>query len=104
MNAHKSRRRFLGLVGAVAAGGVVLAAPATDAEEPKKNYVKLPEFTGTSKKGNLQDALDAAIQTALDSAKGADRMVTWSLKKVSGREGGIAGFNEVTVVIEGTVG
>jgi hypothetical protein len=58
---------------------------------------------GMSKKGNLQEALDAAIQTALDSAKGADRMVTWSLKKVSGREGGIAGFNDVTVVIEGTV-
>jgi hypothetical protein len=57
-----------------------------------------------SKKGSLQEALDAAIQAALDSAKGADRMVTWTLKKVSGREGGIAGFNEVAVVIEGTLG
>jgi hypothetical protein len=54
--------------------------------------------------GQPQEALDAAIQAALDSAKGADRMVTWSLKKVSGREGGIAGFNEVTVMIEGTIG
>ena len=59
----------------------------------------LKTFHGTSKIGNLQKALDAAIQAALDSAPGADRLVTWTLKKVAGRRGGIAGFRDVTVTI-----
>jgi hypothetical protein len=56
-------------------------------------------FQGTSKAGNLQKALDAAIQAALESAPGADRMVTWTLKRVAGRRGGIAAFKDVTVTI-----
>jgi hypothetical protein len=59
----------------------------------------LRTFEGTSKAGNLQKALDAAIQAAKDSATGADRLVTWTLKKVAGRHGGIAGFRDVTVTI-----
>jgi hypothetical protein len=59
----------------------------------------LKTFQGTSKVGNLQKALDAAIQAALQSAPGADRLVSWTLKKVTGRQGGIAGFREVTVTI-----
>jgi hypothetical protein len=59
----------------------------------------LKTFQGTSKAGNLQKALDAAIQAAQQSASGADRLVTWTLKKVAGRRGGIAGFRDVTVTI-----
>jgi hypothetical protein len=59
----------------------------------------LKTFKGTAKNGNLQKALDAAIQAALKSATGSDRMVTWRLKAVSGRQGGIAAFREVTVAI-----
>ena len=59
----------------------------------------LKTFQGTSKVGNLQKALDAAIQAALKSAPGSDRMATWTLKKVAGRHGGIAGFRDVTVTI-----
>jgi hypothetical protein len=58
----------------------------------------LKTFQGTSTAGNLQKALDAAIQAAQPSA-GADRLVTWTLKKVAGRRGGIAGFRDVTVTI-----
>jgi hypothetical protein len=36
MNAHRSRRRFLGLVGVGAAGGMLLGGAASGAEEPKK--------------------------------------------------------------------
>jgi len=56
-------------------------------------------FQGTSKAGSFQKALDAAIQAALQSAPGADRLVTWTLKKVAGRRGGIAGFTDITVTI-----
>jgi hypothetical protein len=56
-------------------------------------------FTGTDKRGNLQKALDLAIKAAQDSVTGADRQVVWTLKKVSGRRGGIVGFREVTVTI-----
>jgi hypothetical protein len=59
----------------------------------------LKTFRGTSNVGNLQKALDAAIQAAKQSAPGADRLVTWTLKRVAGRHGGIAGFRDVTVTI-----
>ena len=59
----------------------------------------LKTFKGTSNAGNVQKALDAAIQEAQQSAPGADRLVNWTLKKVAGRRGGIAGFKEVTVTI-----
>jgi hypothetical protein len=62
MNAHRSRHRFLGLVSAGATGGMLLSSVASGAQEAKKEYDKLPEFTGTSKKDALQEALDAAIQ------------------------------------------
>lgn len=60
-------------------------------------------FKGTAKNGNLQQALDQAIQAAIDSAPGADRMAVWTLKKVSGRRGGIAGFKDVTVAISARI-
>jgi len=63
----------------------------------------LKTFKGTAKNGNLQKALELAIQAALDSAPGADRMAVWTLKKVSGRNGGIAGFKEVTVAISARI-
>jgi len=59
----------------------------------------LKTFTGTANNGNLQKALDLALQAAQDSATGSDRLVTWKLKSVSGRRGGIAGFKEVVVAI-----
>ena len=60
-------------------------------------------FQGTDKKGNLQKALDLAIKAALDSAPGADRQVVWTLKEVSGRDGGITGARETTVTIKARV-
>lgn len=63
----------------------------------------LKTFKGTSKTGNVQKALDVAIQTAQETAPGADRMIVWTLKEVSGRHGGIAALKEVTVVIRARV-
>jgi hypothetical protein len=56
-------------------------------------------FTGTAKNGNIQKALEAAIKAAQQAAPGADRLVNWTVKEISGRQGGIAGFNEATVTI-----
>ena len=60
--------------------------------------------TGTSNKGNLQEALDIAIATALRNASGADRLVRWKLECVTGEQGGIAGINQLTVEISYELG
>ena len=63
-------------------------------------------FSGTSKNGNFQEALDSAIQAAADklSGGGADIRITWHLLFVSGVRGGIIGQNDLTVEIFATVG
>jgi hypothetical protein len=63
----------------------------------------LRTFKGTAKNGNVQKALDLAIQAALQAAPGADRLVEWTLKEVSGRQGGIAGLKEATVVVKARI-
>src|SRR5437899_2322643 len=74
----------------------------------KKTYASTPKsppeavtFTGTSDKGDFEDALGVAVQSAMESRKGtADAMIEWKLKSVSGVNGGIAGFRKLTVTIE----
>ena len=63
----------------------------------------LKTFKGTSKIGNVQKALDLAIQAAQQAAPGADRLINWTLKGASGRQGGITGLKECTVVIKARV-
>jgi hypothetical protein len=66
-----------------------------------KSPPKAVTFTGTSDKGDLDDALGAAVQSAMESRKGtADAMIEWKLKSISGVQGGIAGFRKLTVTIE----
>ena len=60
-------------------------------------------FKGTSKKGDVDEALRLAIARAERSVRHPDAMVEWTLKSVSGRSGGIAGFNEITVTIDARV-
>jgi len=55
--------------------------------------------TGTSKKGDLQEALRIAVATALNSVPGADMQIKWKLECVSGVEGGIAPVSDLTVEI-----
>lgn len=58
-------------------------------------------FTGESDKGDFEEALDAAVKSAIESQKGrSDAMVEWKLKSVSGVNGGIAGFRKLKVSIE----
>jgi hypothetical protein len=105
MGQRKTRRGFLGLVGAAAPAAVFMGASAARGDEPKKEGKEgKKKFSGTSKKANFEEALGLAIKEAHKSAKGADRLVQWTLKEVSGRDGGIAGFTELTVTIEATIG
>lgn len=64
----------------------------------------LQNFAGTSSKGSLEEALDRAITSAMsggnpEAQPPPDHMITWQLVSVTGRNGGIAGFDEVTVTI-----
>jgi hypothetical protein len=94
---------WLGLSGAGAAvmavgGGAKAHSPHNDeAKGAKKTY------QGTSKKGDTDEALELATKAAFKDATATDAMVTWTLKEVSGRNGGKAGFNEVTVTIEARI-
>jgi len=58
-------------------------------------------YSGTSDKGDFEQALDVAIQSAMESRKNvSDAMIEWKLKDVSGVRGGIGGFHKLTVTIE----
>jgi Flp pilus assembly protein TadB len=95
---NEGRRNFLRLLGI---GGAVTAmtfiGEETHGDVPKK------QFKGVSKSGNIEEALQEAIAAAERSVRHPDAMVNWTLKSISGRSGGIAGFKEVTVTIEAKV-
>ncbi|AGA28657.1 hypothetical protein [Singulisphaera acidiphila] len=101
MATGNDRRNFLNALGA-GASGILLASAAGDsqaADEPGNGQV----FKGTSKKGDIKEALDAAIQAAMATARGNDRQVRWTFKSLSGVNGGIIGAHEVTVTIEAAI-
>jgi hypothetical protein len=61
-------------------------------------------FNGTSAK-SYDDALDKAVAAALRAAAkggGADRSVSWTQKRVTGKAGGITGRKQFKVAIEAT--
>lgn len=93
------RRTFLGIVGGGIVGGVTLGG-----QEGHGDTRPVKEFHGTSRKGDMEEALNKAIAAAQSSIRHPDGMVNWTLKTVSGRQGGIAGFREVTVTIEAQTG
>jgi hypothetical protein len=104
MKTQKPRRNFLGLLGASLSGlaFAVVGRPAAAGEpidEPKKEKL----FSGTSKKGDFSEALEAAIKAALASTTVSDAQAKWTMKEVSGVKGGIAGLNDLTVTIYATV-
>jgi hypothetical protein len=99
MEKQDPRRSFL-LFGASLSGAVLalvgrLTTAAETIEDPKEGK----SFSGTSKKGDFNEALDAAIKAALSSARVPDGRAKWTLKEVSGLKGGIDDRNEITVTI-----
>jgi hypothetical protein len=102
MEPRKSRRKFLGLAGAAASGVMLFSAARVRADDAsKKAKAEKKAYQGTSKKANIQEALELAIQAAHKAASGtADHLVQWTLKEISGSDGGVAGSTTVTVTIE----
>ena len=58
----------------------------------------MKRFTGPSKKGNLEQALELAIKAAKKGL--SSERIEWTLLVVSGVNGGIAPQNDLTVEIE----
>jgi hypothetical protein len=56
-------------------------------------------FSGTSNKGDFQEALALAIREATPPGT-ADFLVEWRLAGISGSSGGFAGLSSLTVTIE----
>ena len=81
-----------------AGAAAVLAAGSARAQGQARKGHKL--FAGGSRNGNIQEALADAITKAHAAAPGADRQVRWTLKEVSGVNGGISPLNTLTVEIE----
>jgi hypothetical protein len=93
-----NRRRAVRLT---AAGTAALFAGAAQAQTENNKECKI--YSGSSRKGDVQEALAAAIAEAHKAMPGADRQVRWTLKKVSGVNGGIDPLNIATVEIEVTL-
>jgi hypothetical protein len=91
-----TRRRAVKL--ATAGTAVTLAAAVAQAQPESSKECKT--YSGSSRKGNIEEALANAIEEARKAQSGADRQVKWSIKKVSGVNGGIDPLNIVTVEIE----
>jgi hypothetical protein len=90
-----NRRRAVGLT---AAGTAALLAGAAQGQTDDNKDCKT--YAGSSRKGDVQEALANAIAEAHKAMPGADRQVRWTLKKVSGVNGGIDPLNTATVEIE----
>jgi hypothetical protein len=90
-----NRRRAVRLT---AAGTAALIAGAARAQTDDNKECKT--FSRSSRKGDVQEALANAIAEAHKALTGADRQVRWTIKKVSGVNGGIDPLNIATVEIE----
>ena len=104
MQTQKLRRKFLGLLSASVSGAaLVLVGRPVPVDAAADDSEKGKSFSGTSKSGKFNEALEAAIQAAVKSAPGADRQAKWTLNAVSGIKGGITGQNDITVTINAVV-
>ena len=63
----------------------------------------MPEFEGRSEIGSLQEAIDDAVAKARQSELRAEMTISYQVTKISGARGGIAGINQMFVVIEAEV-
>ena len=82
---------------------MALTGGSARAQDDAKKDKEYKVYSGSSKKGDIQEAVANAIEEARKAAPGADRQVHWTIKKVSGVNGGIDPLNIVTVEIEATV-
>jgi hypothetical protein len=65
--------------------------------QQKPVQVLRKDYTGTSGRGSIQEALEDAIKSV--PQPGADFLVVWHVKEIAGKQGGFVGYNEVQVTI-----
>jgi hypothetical protein len=56
-------------------------------------------FTGTSQRGDLGEAIADAIKNITSSSQSSDPLISWTIEEISGKLGGIAGLDEISVTI-----
>lgn len=96
------RRLVLPVVLAVSALTIVLSAQEhAGSARPAQAAAKLQTFTGTNVDGNVQLALNEALQKAQQSLSKtvADAQFRWQLDTIGGTRGGITGSQACEVVI-----
>ncbi|MFN3649947.1 MAG: BsuPI-related putative proteinase inhibitor [Armatimonadota bacterium] len=84
------------LVGAIS--GAQVARDLQPAPAGRTETIRV--YEGVSRQGSVQEALDAAVARALRALPGADRMVRYRVREITGEQGGITGANIVRVEIE----
>ena len=57
-------------------------------------------FTGTSKNGDIAEALQDAIQLAKEGLRSS--LITWRVDEISGKSGGFVELNDLVVKIVAT--
>lgn len=62
--------------------------------------MEINTFNGTSKSGDVAEALQDAIQIAKEGLQSS--LITWRVDEISGKSGGFVELNEVTVRIVAT--
>jgi len=63
----------------------------------------MAQFEGKSERGNLQEAIDDAIERACRSELRAELKVSYQVTKISGLRGGIDATNQIVAVIDAEV-
>lgn len=96
------QRRGILAVALATFAGVVLLTAWLQAGQPQSSPVvvaKLTSFSGTSEKGSLEEALEAAVEHATAVAP-AGRQTVWKVIKISGLSGGAKPPHRVIVTVE----
>lgn len=97
-------KRAFPYVLAAAAGAVVFQLATASAQVDRRPLRGSEEglrlVEGVSDRGSFQDALEDATSRAVRGLPGADRMVRYRVREITGESGGIRGANTLRVTIE----
>ncbi|MBI3950622.1 MAG: hypothetical protein HY314_09225 [Acidobacteria bacterium] len=93
---RRDRRRFLKTAGTATATSLMIGLTGSVGESTTEELL----VTGTSQKGDLQEALEDAIAKAFaQGPQHPDVLLNFEIRSVKGSVGGIAGLNEVRLTI-----